>query len=121
MLFRSPPTTIKPGVSLGTVTLRVTNTGSDGTGSSWYDGLYLSRDAVFDDEDLQLGLNQHMGGLGASGWYERTFTVSNFPDVAPGYYVLLAVTDTDGTLTESFETDNAAAANITVHDAVLAQ
>ncbi len=93
----------------------VTNRGTETAGASWSDGVYLSRDAALDGDDVLLG-----DGLvaapstlapGASYNQQWTFTV---PATDSGDYYLLFAADSGGNQAESSEADNVRAVPVNV-------
>lgn len=101
--------------------LEVTNIGySDAEEFPWNDGLYLSRDMVFDSADLELDTDDRTGALDSGDDYTASFTAS-LPDVAPGHYYLLAVADSGLEVTDENRNNNVAVVGISVLDVNLAQ
>lgn len=105
------------------VTFQVENIGqSETVEAAWDDGLYLSRDAVFDAADLKLAETGHSGAVAAGDAYTVSFPLPlPAPDVAPGRYHLLCVADTGRDATDENLGNNTAAVGISVHDAHLAK
>jgi hypothetical protein len=104
------------------VTFEVQNIGDAAANDPWSDGLFLSRDAVFDSGDFQLLTVQYnTGPLGSAMTYQVSFSDTSFPDVAPGVYSLLGVADVNDDVAESRETNNTTATTLVVLDANLAQ
>lgn len=77
-----------------TGSLRVMNIGHTQTSANeWSDGIYLSRDSVWDPKDLLLNAYQHDGSLPSGNSYTLTFQITA-PDVGAGAYYILGVADT---------------------------
>ena len=80
-------------------TLSIAWTGANSTGyelkGCWTDGVYLSKDAVWDIDDIYLGSVEHVGGLAAGEEYSGSLTVT-MPSVKAGDYYVLVRTDING-------------------------
>lgn len=92
------------------ITWRVSNIGSVTAIKPWEDRLYLSTDAVWDAGDRYLAYVYNGTSLAPGEFYERTPTVA-VPDVTPGNYHILVVTDYEGQVVEA---DESAASNVAV-------
>lgn len=115
-----PPSVLYAGDVIA-VDVEVENIGlSDTDESSWNDGLYLSRDTVFDEADLELDVNAHSGKVIAGGDYTTSFSAT-LSDVAPGRYYVLAVSDSGNQATDVNGSNNVAAVEVSVLDVNLAQ
>ena len=117
-----PPATAKADDAFSVV-VKVSNIGQIVTSQSpWKDRLFLSRDASLDDGDFALGAAQtRTSELIPGSSYTVSFSVT-WPDVAPGNYYVVAMTDHGGAVDLDENADNnEAAASITVLDANLAQ
>ncbi len=118
--FNLESTTLKKGASIET-TVSVSNIGgSAAEGAPWNDGLYLSRDTVFDSRDLLLATESHTNSVSSNGSYEAVYATT-LPDVAPGEYYLLAVVDAGRNATDVNRGNNVSAINVLVLDTNLAQ
>lgn len=115
------PGTVRPGDTLS-LNVTIENIGLQATTETfWTDSLCLSRDALFDPGDLILATSGHSGALAAGASYTAAFLSVAIPDVAPGQYYILLVTDASSQVTEASDKDNVAAAGLSVLDAVLAR
>jgi len=116
-----PSTPVKPG-DMFSIVARIENIGLSATEeSAWDDGLFLSRDARFDDADYRLSPAQaRASALAAGANYTVSFSVT-VPDVAPGSFHVIAVADGAADVTEDNEENNTAGATVVVLDANLAQ
>ncbi|MBS1793239.1 MAG: PD40 domain-containing protein [Acidobacteria bacterium] len=88
------------------VSWTVANNGSTPTqGDVWYDHAILSRDAIYDSSDVNLGGRRHSGALGAGQNYQST---SSFllPNGLTGDYNIFIVTDRSGYIVENLENNN---------------
>jgi hypothetical protein len=108
----SAPATAYAGQSIN-VEWVVNNDGLNGTSSdSWYDGVYLSTNGVFDtNENLLLGSFAHWGALGVGASYTNTGTVTIPADIlSPGATnattFLFVYTDTGNVVLELTKTNN---------------
>lgn len=117
-----PAVTSSEGVISVSATLRVHNIGQKTTGlGTWFDGLFLSRDEVYDsDTDLELAVASYTGELEFRNEYTVPLT-GTIPDVAPGVYYILGVTDESNVVAEVNNNNNTVATEIVVLDANLAQ
>ncbi|MBX3418456.1 MAG: carboxypeptidase regulatory-like domain-containing protein [Pirellulaceae bacterium] len=96
-----------------TVRWVVTNSGTAPTNvSTWFDGVYLSSNPVWDSGDLFLGqiLNQAFLDIGESYSSEATFIL---PNGIQGNYYIIVVTDGTNRVIELNETDNAGTGSAT--------
>jgi subtilase family serine protease len=76
-----------------TVQWTVRNAGTGATdASSWYDGVYLSRDRILDAQDYDLGSVRHDGSLGSGGDYSASCT-GQIPSGLSGTYYFFVRTD----------------------------
>lgn len=115
-----PPDVLYAGNTV-VLTVRVTNIGqTDTPESEWEDGFYLSRDALFDAADFELGVTTHSEALEANEEYSATLS-AGLPDVAPGCYSILGVTDTGLDVTDANRDNNVVASGVVVLDANLAR
>ncbi len=84
--------------------VNVTWSGHNETGyalsNAWTDGIYLSRNGVWDIDDIKLGELVHGGGLAAGESFTETLTVS-IPCLAPGDYQILVRSDIYGQSVEN--------------------
>ncbi|WP_162052193.1 CARDB domain-containing protein [Gloeothece verrucosa] len=94
---------------------KVTNTGSDATSTFWYDGVAISRDAIFDESDVLLG-DGWSGAYdlslqaGESYTVRREVNVNNYVSYfGEGQQYLLFITDAYKNQRETDETDNVVA------------
>ncbi|MEO1669339.1 MAG: CARDB domain-containing protein, partial [Cyanobacteria bacterium J06631_2] len=93
--------------------------------SSWYDGVYFSTDAIYDDSDVRLTQNQKTtyrryngrvkGRVSPGESYSNTGYI-DIPDADPGDYYLLFTTDTSKDQGETNEVDNTIAIPFEVLD-----
>ena len=90
--------TVEKGHTAGD-NINVAWTGANSTGyelkGSWTDGVYLSKDTVWDIDDIYLGSVEHTGGLAAGEEYRGSLTVT-MPSVKAGDYYVLVRTDING-------------------------
>jgi len=114
-------TSFKAGDTVS-ATLGVRNIGQEETDvSNWSDGLFLSRDAVYDAAtDYELQVASHAGALLSGSEYTVPLT-GTIPDVAPGVYYILGVTDKSNVVSEVNNSNNTVATGTVVLDANLAQ
>jgi subtilase family serine protease len=82
-----------------------TNSGTTTTAASFFDGLYLSTDSIFDGSDILLG-EFSVSALGVGESSPASMDVSIPSSVTPGAYHLLVVADHRGDIAESDELDN---------------
>jgi len=89
----------------------VENYGGETAAAAWKDGVYLSTDEAWDEEDLFLGDETQASALTEMNTYEESLEV-DIPDVAPGRYWLLVKVDIEDSVEEGVETveDNTAVA-----------
>ncbi len=89
---------VAPSLTSGEA-VTVTWSGENATGyalmGSWTDGVYLSRDGVWDINDALLGSYAHSGGLAEGESYEGSLSFS-LPGVTAGDYYLLVRSDMYG-------------------------
>lgn len=106
-----------------TVEWTTQNTGSARADGNWYDRVYFSADAVFDGSDTYLGDywagNYSPLAAGASYGVPASLTVSIPGGVSDGTYYLIVVSDIYDYQSESNESDNWRAREITVSNADL--
>ena len=71
----------------------------------WYNGIYLSNDSIWDENDLLIQDFTQEGPLDSLGIYsnEKTITI---PEVPSGIYCLMLVADNKGYLDEESKTNN---------------
>lgn len=92
-----------------TVTWTVTNDGTDRTfGNQWLDYVFLSRDAILDSGDRQLGWRQRTGALDGGASYEGTLT-ADIPRGLSGPYYVFVRTDWANQVGELNELNNVSA------------
>jgi subtilase family serine protease len=93
----------------------VTNTGTTPAPGTWYDRVYLSKNGSYSSDDVLVGTfdASSKSGLGAGASYVVTIT-GELPDVAPGQWQLLLVTDVGNGQSEVNENDNAIAIPFTI-------
>jgi len=93
------PDTLVSGQPL-TVSWTVQNlgTGLPGT-STWYDGIYLSRDQLLDETDINLGSKRHNTGLGVGDSYSEAVDVT-VPLGVSGVHYLFVSTDKNNNVYE---------------------
>ena len=105
VLDTPPPSTAESGDTFN-VEITVTNNGwpTSGWGSSWSDGVYLSRDSQLDGDDLLLNSAEYSSGLGQGQSYGSPLSIGvTVPDVAPGEYYFIVKTDIDDEIGEILE------------------
>jgi hypothetical protein len=124
----APVITSSEGVISVSATLYVRSIGQVGTGTApdyWDDGLFLSRDEVYDsDTDLilaEVSRNEELPPYAEGEWFYTVPLAGTIPDVAPGMYYILGVTDEDNDVSEVNNNNNTVATEIVVLDANLAQ
>ncbi len=103
------------------VSWTVANAGGIDAMGTWYDGIYLSDDDVFDagtDQSLASYDTSAHRPLVAGGSYAHSLEVT-IPQTSVGDRYLLVVTDRDSDLTETDETNNACALPISLSAADL--
>jgi WD40 repeat protein len=91
----------------------VTNRSAGPAWGYWHDKLYVSTNAVLDGTATSVGVWSETNTVAAGGSYWRTNTVW-VPVVQSGTYYLIVVTDSDGDLYESAETNNRLAVQVTI-------
>lgn len=87
------------------VNWKVKNQGTGASSGSWYDLLYLSADAVFDNSDLYLGGKPNPSALGVSQSYSQSMDVT-LPNGISGNYYIFVQTDPYNHLNESNNSNN---------------
>jgi len=90
--------------------------GNHGTGAAappWVDAVFLSRDGSIGTGDRLLGTFAHTQAVAAGDSYTSSQEIA-LPSIAAGAYFLLVRTDNGAALFEANETDNTAAAAITI-------
>jgi hypothetical protein len=94
-----------------TVSWSVENYGGVSTSTTWDDGVFLSIDSLWDEDDKLLGDKPGSSPLASTATYQESLQVT-IPDVAPGKYWLLVKADHEATVVEGVETveDNTAVA-----------
>lgn len=101
-----------------TIKAKVTNTGDSPTRTAqWTEVFYLSEGYTLDvNHAIKLDSKTHVGTVGKGESYEvkGNFTL---PTTAKGYYVLFAVTDGTGAMTEKNEDNNQSKIAVYVEDA----
>ncbi len=117
--FSFTPTTVKPGDTISfTGTFYINNEGTaDATDFYW--NIYISTDSVIDSGDTSLFGNYVLFksttvAAGASESYSTTATLTIPAGTAPGTYYVGILADSTGNVSESSETDNYYAQQITV-------
>lgn len=119
-LLTGPSGALRAGVTVA-ANFQIENIGqSDTLDSGWNDGLYLSRDAVFDTEDLELAVTAHTDAVGAGDGYTASFSAT-LPDVAPGRYHILGVADAGMGATDENRNNNVVNVEVFVLDVNLTQ
>lgn len=91
------------------VSWKVTNNGDGAVPpneSSWYDGVYISRDNIFDNGDRFLGYRSHNGALNVGASYTVTDFPVNLPPDSIGDYYVFVVTDIYGSVYEYTNENN---------------
>lgn len=87
------------------VTWRVTNKGPGDITSNWLDGIYLSTDAIWDSNDIEIQTIAQNTTLSEGSQYSRSAQLE-MPLVPEGNYYLIAKTDVGQTVSETDENDN---------------
>ncbi|WP_422665759.1 CARDB domain-containing protein (plasmid) [Anabaena sp. PCC 7938] len=111
-------TTVAPGSTLS-LSYTVKNQGESTASQDWYDYIYLSNDAVYDDSDYQLDYrwNYAETPLAVDGTYtvdNISVTLPNDPIGQAGNRYLLFVTDRDNYQSETNENNNVKAISLTI-------
>ncbi len=118
--WSSPPSRSFVVDDIINASLTVSNIGqATSLGEQWSDGVYLSRDMTWDENDFQLLDQVHLGALAAGASYSIGVSAP-MPDVAPGRYFVLGVTDTTGVAQEN-AANNTATSGVAVLDVTLAR
>ena len=98
-----------------TVTWTVENLGSNTTNAtSWYDDIYLSRDAVIDGSDIQLKRERRVNPLAPTEGYSRSATVVLPLELSGDYYVIVRTDSTNVVLENPLEGNNDRASTGTI-------
>ena len=88
-----------------TVNYTVTNQGNGTAQATWVDRLRLSADSTYDDGDTFLGGGVRSVDVAAGASYSMSPSIT-IPNVTPGNYFIVMVTDATFTVNESDETNN---------------
>jgi subtilase family serine protease len=97
---------------LAEYTFTVQNNGSRSSVAAYYDRIFLSTDATYDANDLQLG-SYRIDGIGAGGSYTNTKNV-RIPYGYTGDYYILVVTDATGENPDSNHDNNVMALPVNI-------
>ncbi|MEQ1845315.1 MAG: CARDB domain-containing protein, partial [Nitrospira sp.] len=91
-----------------TVSWRVRNQGTSGTGSGgWFDRIVLSSDAILDINDTELKRTFHTGALGIDAAYTDQATVNLTEGISGTYYIFVETDPVPSNVFEStFENNN---------------
>ncbi|HLF13353.1 MAG TPA: CARDB domain-containing protein [Bacteroidota bacterium] len=114
MVFVGAPPAGQAGQPI-VITSTVDNAGADiPTGKRWFDGVYLSPDAVVDYGDIRLATVERNGPLGNGETYSDSHSVV-VPEYASGTYYILAKVDSRNEIYEhNSEANNTAGPILTV-------
>jgi len=115
----SGPSAAEAGASVD-VSWTVQNYGSDPADANWVDKVYFSDDTALDGGDTLLGSYDASADspLAGGASYDGSAAVS-IPDVTPGSYYLLVVTDAEDAQAEDVDGNNVASTPLTVAGADL--
>jgi hypothetical protein len=99
------PASVSTGQAIS-VSWTVQNQGSGDALGSWYDGLYLSTDAILDGSDTLISSQNQAGPIASGGSYTKTanWTVTKIP--AGTYYFIVKTDYSNNYLYESNEANN---------------
>jgi hypothetical protein len=96
-----------------TLSWTVTNNSALDLTGTWMDAVFLSRDAVWDIDDLSVGSVVHTGGLTVGSQYDAELTL-NMPAATHGPLYLLVRSDARQQVREVDESDNQGQAQVTL-------
>lgn len=77
--------------------------------NSWYDELFISPSAVFDDNAISVGKNYHSGGIAPGGSYLFSQAITLPPGISGGYYWYVKADAGDHVFEYIFENNNLSA------------
>lgn len=103
---------VNPGQAL-TVTYNVRNQGAAPADAGYRESVYLSSDSSLGLTDTLLATSHHHAQVGAGGTHSGNLSVT-IPSDAGGNYFLLVEADTDEVVSETDESNNVAAAPLSV-------
>ena len=105
VVFESRNVTLQSGQP-ATISYQVINVGESATLASWYEALYLSRDALLDPFDTRLKSSQRISPLGVNESYIQSIPVFIPYDLSTTFYYIICVVDPSNVLFEESISNN---------------
>ena len=100
------------------VTYQVINRGDNSAVGTWYEALYLSRDAILDPFDTRLRSVENLNNIGINGSYRQTIEVFIPFDLPSSRYYLFVHADDGNRIPELNEYNNFGQQIVSIQEAV---